>query len=268
VIGQWRSQIRHCVPDRHQALQARGVRSVIHVLHRAEELVAVASPVNDPKGQIEPTFRRRGGEKREGGRGRNTRAGGHSMLADEESQNERLDHVGMVAGTCRARGMGKWGAHQAGERRNLGSLGTAPMALVLTGRGCRTRRLSLVPHWIARKPVEHREGEGTRAALVHDDGVGRTADGIAEHDPPPRDAGIARQAHQGCALGSSRVHAIPPPCWSIEPMRAHQKKRESFRLLAPRKSSARRVLRGSPVSLRHREVRSRDRTPEEPGTSR
>ncbi len=49
------------------------------------------------------------------------------MQADEEYQNERLDHLGIVAGVCRETGLVEWLDRQAGERRNLVSIGTATL---------------------------------------------------------------------------------------------------------------------------------------------
>jgi transposase len=128
------------------------------------------------------------------------------MLADEEYQNERLDHLGIVAGTCREIGLVEWIDQQAGERRNLVSMGTATMAMVLNGLGFSNRQLYLVPQFFANKPVEHLLGEGITADLLHDDCLGRTLDWIAEHDPTTLFAGIAKLARQRFELSSSRVH--------------------------------------------------------------
>ncbi len=38
------------------------------------------------------------------------------MLADEEYQNERLDHLGIVAGTCREIGLVEWIDQQANRQ--------------------------------------------------------------------------------------------------------------------------------------------------------
>jgi transposase len=128
------------------------------------------------------------------------------MQADEEYENERLDHLGIVAGVCREIGLVEWIDQQAGERRNLVSLGTAIMAMVLNGLGFRNRPLYLVPHYFANKPVEHLLGEGITADLLHDDCLGRTLDWISEHDPTTLFAGIAHQARQRFELSSNRVH--------------------------------------------------------------
>jgi transposase len=128
------------------------------------------------------------------------------MQADEEYENERLDHLGIVAGVCREIGLVEWIDQQAGERRNLVSLGTAIMAMVLNGLGFSNRQLYLVPQYFANKPVEHLLGEGITADLLHDDCLGRTLDWISEHDPTTLFAGIAHQARQRFELSSNRVH--------------------------------------------------------------
>jgi transposase len=128
------------------------------------------------------------------------------MQADEEYQNERLDHLGIVAGVCREIGLVEWIDQQAGKRRNLVSIGTATMAMVLNGLGFSNRQLYLVPQFFANKPVEHLLGDGMTADLLHDDCLGRTWDWIAEHDPTTLFAGIAQQARQRFELASTRVH--------------------------------------------------------------
>ncbi len=86
------------------------------------------------------------------------------------------------------------------------SIGTATMAMVLNGLGFSNRQLYLVPQFFANKPVEHLLGEGISADLLHDDGLGRTLDWIAEHDPTMLFAGIAQQARERFGLASHRVH--------------------------------------------------------------
>lgn len=128
------------------------------------------------------------------------------MQTDEEYQNERLDHLGIVAGVCREIGLVEWLDQQAGEKRNLVSIGTATMAMVLNGLGFSNRQLYLVPQFFANKPVEHLLGKGISADLLHDDCLGRTLDWICEHDPTVLFAGIAQQARQRFELVSNRVH--------------------------------------------------------------
>lgn len=128
------------------------------------------------------------------------------MQANEEYQSERLDHLGIVAEVCREIGLVEWLDQQAGERRNLVSIGTATMAMVLNGLGFSNRQLYLVPQFFANKPVEHLLGEGISADMLHDDCLGRTLDWIYEHDPTTLFAGIAQQARQRFALSTDRVH--------------------------------------------------------------
>jgi transposase len=128
------------------------------------------------------------------------------MQADEEYCNQRLDHLGIVAGVCKEIGLVEWLDQQAGQRRNLVSIGTATMAMVLNGLGFSNRQLYLVPQYFANKPVEHLLGEGITADLLHDDCLGRTLDWIAEHDPTTLFAGIVHRAREHFALAISRLH--------------------------------------------------------------
>jgi transposase len=128
------------------------------------------------------------------------------MQADEEYLNERLDHLGIVAGVCREIGLVEWLDRRAGPRRNVVSIGTATMAMVLNGLGFSNRQLYLVPQFFANKPVEHLLGEGISADLLHDDCLGRTLDWIAEHDATALFAGIAQQARQRFGLASKHLH--------------------------------------------------------------
>src|SRR5436305_6549192 len=128
------------------------------------------------------------------------------MQTDEQYRNERLDHLGIVAGVCREIGLVEWLDRQAGPKRNLVSIGTAIMAMVLNGLGFSNRQMYLVPQFFANKPVEHLLGEGISADMLHDDCLGRTLDWISEHDPTALFAGIAQQARQRFGLASSRVH--------------------------------------------------------------
>src|SRR6266699_1753885 len=128
------------------------------------------------------------------------------MEGKEEFVNERLDHLGIVAGVCQEIGLAAWlDAQEPGYRQRV-SVGTATMAMVLNGLGFSNRQLYLVPQYFANKPVEHLLGEGISADLLHDDCLGRTLDWIAEHDPTSLFAGIARQARERFGLAATRVH--------------------------------------------------------------
>ena len=103
-------------------------------------------------------------------------------------------------------GLVEWLDEQAGERRNLVSIGTATMAMVLNGLGFSNRQLYLVPQFFANKPVEHLLGKGISADMLNDDCLGRTLDWIAEHDPTMLFAGIAQQARERFEISTKRIH--------------------------------------------------------------
>jgi hypothetical protein len=76
---------------------------------------------------------------------------------------EHLNHLGSVAEVCREIGVADCLDQQEPGNRQQVSVGTATVALVLTGLGVRNRRLSLVPQFFADKPVEHLLGPGILA---------------------------------------------------------------------------------------------------------
>src|SRR6266704_5020752 len=77
--------------------------------------------------------------------------------------NERLDHLGIVAGVCQEFGLAAWlDAQDPGNRQQV-SVGTATVAMVLNGLGFSNRQLYLVPQYFANKPVEHLLGAGITA---------------------------------------------------------------------------------------------------------
>src|SRR5438067_1985661 len=85
------------------------------------------------------------------------------MQATEEYVNERLDHLGIVAGVCQEIGLAAWLDAQEPEKRQQVSVGTATVAMVLNGLGESLRQLYLVPQFFANKPVEHLLGPGISA---------------------------------------------------------------------------------------------------------
>ena len=82
------------------------------------------------------------------------------MAMTERYINERLDHLGMVAGICQEIGLAAWlDAQDPGNRQQV-SVGTATVAMILNGLGFSNRQLYLVPQYFANKPVEQRHGCG------------------------------------------------------------------------------------------------------------
>ena len=116
------------------------------------------------------------------------------MPAEESYINERLDHLGIVAGVCQEIGLAAWLDAQDPSNRQQVSVGTATVAMVLNGLGESLRQLYLVPQFFANKPVEHLLGPGITAEMLNDDCLGRPLDWLYAHDLTKLFAGIARQA--------------------------------------------------------------------------
>src|SRR2546428_4990366 len=122
------------------------------------------------------------------------------MTTMELYLNERLDHLGIVAGVCYEIGLAAvLDAQDPGKGQQV-SVGTATVAMILNGLGFSNRQLYLVPQFFANKPVEHLLGPGITAEMLNDDCLGRTLDWIYEHDPTTLFAGLALQARQRFAI--------------------------------------------------------------------
>src|SRR5260370_521330 len=128
------------------------------------------------------------------------------MTTTESYMNERLDHLGMVAGVCQEIGLAAWlDAQDPGNRQQV-SVGTATVAMILNGLWFSNRQLYLVPQYFANKPVEHLLGAGISADMLNDDCLGRTLDWLYAHDPTKLFAGIASQARQVFGITARQVH--------------------------------------------------------------
>ncbi len=128
------------------------------------------------------------------------------MQATEHYVNERLDHLGIVAGVCQEIGLAEWlDAHQPARRQQV-SVGTATVAMVLNGLGFSNRQLYLVPQFFANKPVEHLLGTGVSAEKLNDDCLGRTLDWLYEYDLTRLFAGIASRARQVFGVRAEYIH--------------------------------------------------------------
>ena len=120
--------------------------------------------------------------------------------------NERLDHLGIVAGVCQEIGLANWlDAQDPGHRQHV-SVGTATVAMVLNGLGFSNRQLYLVPQFFANKPVEHLLGPGITAQMLNDDCLGRTLDWLYAHDLTKLFAGIAHRARKIFGITAEQVH--------------------------------------------------------------
>src|SRR5437763_15544532 len=133
------------------------------------------------------------------------------MLSEENYVNERLDHLGIVAGVCQEIGLAAWlDAQDPGNRQQV-SVGTATVAMVLNGLGFSNRQLYLVPQFFANKPVEHLLGPGITAEMLNDDCLGRTLDWLYAHDLTKLFAGLARRARQTCGIKAEQDHVNTTP---------------------------------------------------------
>src|SRR5258708_32078132 len=128
------------------------------------------------------------------------------MQAAESYENERLDHLGIVAGVCQEIGLAAWLDEQDPTNRQQVSVGTATTAMILNGLGWSLRQLYLVPQYFANKPVEHLLGRGITADMLNDDCLGRTLDWLYAHDPTKLFAGIARRARQVFGVQTQQIH--------------------------------------------------------------
>lgn len=128
------------------------------------------------------------------------------MQGAEEYVNERLDHLGIVAGVCREIGLAEWLDAQEPEKRQQVSVGTATTAMVLNGLGFSNRQLYLVSQFFANKPIEHLLGAGISAEMLNDDCLGRTLDWLYEHDLTKLFAGIASRARRIFGIKAEQIH--------------------------------------------------------------
>jgi transposase len=128
------------------------------------------------------------------------------MPSEESYLNERLDHLGIVAGVCREIELADWLDAQEPKNRQQVSVGTATVAMVLNGLGFSNRQLYLVPQFFANKPVEHLLGAGITAEMLNDDCLGRSLDWLYAHDLTKLFAGIASQARRIFGITAEQVH--------------------------------------------------------------
>lgn len=128
------------------------------------------------------------------------------MEGTEEYVNERLDHLGIVAGVCQEIGLAAWlDAQEPGNRQQV-SIGTATVAMILNGLGFSNRQLYLVSQFFANKPIEHLLGPGITAEMLNDDCLGRTLDWLYEHDLTKLFAGIASRARRIFGIKAGQIH--------------------------------------------------------------
>jgi transposase len=128
------------------------------------------------------------------------------MERAEDYHNERLDHLGIVAGVCQEMGLAAWLDALAPTQQRVVSYGTATVAMILNGLGFSNRQLYLVPQFFENKPVAHLLGAGISADMLNDDCLGRTLDWLYEQDVTTVFAGIAHQARQRFGVKAQHLH--------------------------------------------------------------
>jgi transposase len=140
--------------------------------------------------------------------GRKSSRGNQELALPPSNQyvNERLDHLGIVAGVCEEIGLVAWLDAQDTHSHERVSVGAATLAMVLNGVGFSNRQLYLVPQFFADKPVETLLGPGISATDLNDDCLGRTLDWLYAHDPTILFAGIATQARKIFGIEARQVH--------------------------------------------------------------
>lgn len=110
--------------------------------------------------------------------------------------SQTLDHLGLVAGMCRDLGISSYldqycGSDSADQHV---STGKAVEAMILNGLGFVNKRLYLVSHFFADKPVSKLLGEGIEAAHLNDDRLGRALDQLYSSGLTSLFAGLSAQA--------------------------------------------------------------------------
>jgi transposase len=128
------------------------------------------------------------------------------MTTAESYINERLDHLGIVAGVCQEIGLAVWLDGQDPGNWQQVRVGTATVAMILNGLWFSNRQLYVVLQYFANKPVEHLLGAGISADMLNDDCLGRTVNWLYAHDPTKLFAGIASQARQVFGVSARQVH--------------------------------------------------------------
>jgi transposase len=111
-----------------------------------------------------------------------TRDTGGSRYVDGQGYtNERLDHLGIVAGICRRIGLIEQIDEIVGPTERKVSVGQAVQAMVLNGLGFVSRPLYLAPEFLEGKPGEVLlAGEKHLAQNFSDDSLGRALDRLFE----------------------------------------------------------------------------------------
>lgn len=104
-------------------------------------------------------------------------------LSDGNVTSKAMDHLGIVAGTCKGLGIAERIDEKIGKRRSDRKLscGTSVVAMIINGLGFTNRRLYLTAQFYESKATELLLGEGINAEDVTDATLGQALDEIAEY---------------------------------------------------------------------------------------
>jgi len=119
-----------------------------------------------------------------------------------------LDHLGLVAGTFDALGIGDvldQATQQNPERRDL-TVGEAVKAMVLNGLGCINHALYLVPRFFQNKPTYRLISPRVAPEQLNDDALGRALDSLYESGVTELYSLIAATAAQRLGLRPTYTH--------------------------------------------------------------
>lgn len=95
---------------------------------------------------------------------------------------ERLDHLGLVAGFCKAIGLEELINTRMPKtsHKSVISNGKLLVAMILNGLGFVSRTLHMYPEYFAEKPVERLLGQGIQSSHINEDVMGRFLDSLYE----------------------------------------------------------------------------------------
>jgi len=157
-------------------------------------------------------------------------------MENQEIKTAALDHIGLVAATCKDLDIGnrinnRLNGH---DPRRVVSAGTAVVAMILNGLGFTNRRLYLTHQFFKDKPVDRLLGESLKAEDITDSTLGKALDEIADYGPTQLFGEVAYEiamehnllgTHKRLDTTSIYVHgdySSPEPC-ALEVTYGHSK---------------------------------------------
>jgi len=135
------------------------------------------------------------------------------MSAEPEYETQSIDHLGIVAGTCREIGLAETIDEKVGQTDRKVSCGEAVLAMVLNALGFTSRALYLMPDYLRNKPIDLLIRSGLNPDDFNDDTLGRSLDDLYACGVTEIFASVASKAlstygieHRFVHLDSSSFH--------------------------------------------------------------